>query len=90
MDESILKELQAITKKLERLDVVESKLERLDVVEDKLDGVEKRLEGLEGIEKTVKKTQKDITDIKRYLEIGVDEDYRRLKERVATLEKKVL
>jgi len=45
---------------------------------------------LESIEKSVKKVEKEITDIKKYLRVGVEEDHRRLKSRVEALEKKVM
>jgi len=63
INESILSELQAINKKLEKLD---------------------------SVEKSVKKIQKDVTNINLHISKGVYVDIERLKNRVTELEKKVM
>ncbi|AFV03271.1 hypothetical protein UNSWDHB_1625 [Dehalobacter sp. UNSWDHB] len=55
-----------------------------------LQGINKKLEKLDSLEKSVKKIQKDVTNINLHISKGVYVDIERLKSRVTELEKKVM
>lgn len=69
---------------MDKLDIILEQLQKMktDITELKT--------GQEKLENGQKKMQKDITDIHKYLKVGIEEDYNRLKNGVTKLEEKVM
>ena len=64
-------------------------LAELKAINEKMASMDAKVSKLNSIEKSVKTMQHDITDIKKYLSLGIEEDLRRVRDRLQPLKKRL-